>query len=254
MLKDLVCGECNKLFSTYERAWTSAPGEAAARIHWGPSGRKRKGAAYQAHPSENIFLIKDDPISYEADILRDTVPRLRAQMISAKDRLFAMAGAPEDATRLTDAVNVFWKAPEITIQKRVEPGPQQFRIAVLARGDRFRFEDIQLRSKPAAAWLDRFPPGLEVSCDPRMSVDADGRLRFRVRKLLEVTDLLNRALREPCTSGPGGTIAAGDLTLAIRSTFHVYKVTRAVAKTVVNFCSRCLRSRLDQQSKLSAHP
>jgi hypothetical protein len=25
------------------------------RIHWGPAGRKRKGAAYQAHPSENIF-------------------------------------------------------------------------------------------------------------------------------------------------------------------------------------------------------
>lgn len=68
MLKDLVCGECNKLFSTYERAWTSAPGEAAARIHWGPAGRKRKGVAYQAHPSENIFLmVKDDPISYEAD-------------------------------------------------------------------------------------------------------------------------------------------------------------------------------------------
>jgi hypothetical protein len=44
MLKDLVCGECNKLFSTYERAWTSAPGEAIARIYWGPAGRKRKGA------------------------------------------------------------------------------------------------------------------------------------------------------------------------------------------------------------------
>jgi hypothetical protein len=236
MLKDLVCGDCNKLFSTYERAWTSAPGEAAARIHWGPAGRKRKGVAYQAHPSENIFLmVKDDPISYEADILRDTVPRLRAQMISAKDRIFAMASAPENAKRLTDAVNAFWNAPEITIQKRLEPGPRQFRIAVLSRSDQFRFADIQLRPKPATAWLDRFPTGLEVSCDPRMSVDADGRLRFRVRKLREVTALLNRALQEPCVSRPGGTIAADDLTLAIRSTFHVYKVTRAVAKTVVNF-------------------
>jgi hypothetical protein len=152
MLKDLVCAECNKLFSTYERAWTSAPGEAAARIHWGPAGRNRKGAVYQAHPSENIFLmIKDDPISYEADILRGTEPRLRAQMISAKDRLFAVAGAPEDAKSLTDAANAFWKTPELTIQKRREPGPQQFRIAVLARDDRFRFADIQLRSKPARA-------------------------------------------------------------------------------------------------------
>jgi hypothetical protein len=236
MLKDLVCCKCNRLFSTYERAWTSAPGESAARIHWGPAGRKRKGVAYQAHPSENIFLIvKGDRISYEADILRGTAPRLRPQIISAKDGLFAVAGAPGDAKRLTDAVNAFWGAPEITIQKRLEPGPRQFRIAVLNRGDHFRFEDIQLRTKPAAAWLDRFPPSVELNHDPRISVDADGRLRFRVRKVREVTDLLNRALLESCTPGPGGTIAADDLTLAIRSTFNVYKVTRAVAKTVVNF-------------------
>src|SRR4051812_9013903 len=55
MLKDLVCRKCNHLFSTYERAWTSAPGEAAARIHWGPAGRERKGVAYQVHPSEHVF-------------------------------------------------------------------------------------------------------------------------------------------------------------------------------------------------------
>jgi hypothetical protein len=82
MLKDLVCAKCNNLFSTYERAWTSAPGEAYARIHWGPAGWKRKGAAYQAHPSENIFLmINGDPILYEADILRGSQPRLRPQII-----------------------------------------------------------------------------------------------------------------------------------------------------------------------------
>lgn len=47
MQEDLVCGECNKLFSTYERAWTTAPGAAAARIHWGPARRMRKGVAYR---------------------------------------------------------------------------------------------------------------------------------------------------------------------------------------------------------------
>jgi 5-methylcytosine-specific restriction endonuclease McrA len=55
MLKDLVCAKCNKLFSTYERAWTSAPGEASARINWGPAGRKRKGVAFQAHLQKTSF-------------------------------------------------------------------------------------------------------------------------------------------------------------------------------------------------------
>jgi hypothetical protein len=117
----------------------------------------------------------------------------------------------------------------------VEPGPQQFRIAILARDEIFRFVDIELRPKPAAAWLDIFPVGLDVSCDPRLSVDADGRLRFRVHKLREVTELLNRSLKEKCSSDSRATIAAADLQLAIRSTSHTYKVTRAIAKTIVNF-------------------
>ncbi len=163
MLKDFVCGECNKLFSTYERAWTSAPGEAAARIHWGPAARKRKGVAYHAHPSENIFLmVKDDPISCEADILRDTVPRLRAQMISAKDQIFAMASAPEDAKRLTDAVNAFafWNAPEITIQKRLE------RVIGLVRLYGGTIYRVHLGQAPAGTglftktvWIDYNGPG-----------------------------------------------------------------------------------------------
>lgn len=156
-------------------------------------------------------------------------------MISASDKLFAIAGAPGDASRLTDAVNAFWNAPEITIQKRLEPGQRQFRIATLVGEPEFRFENIELRAKPVAAWLDWFPDGLVTGSDPRLSVDADGRLRFRVRKLRDVTDLLNRALREPCASGPGHAIAATDLTLVVRSAFHKYRVPRAVAKTLVNY-------------------
>jgi hypothetical protein len=31
-----------------------------------PPGRERKGQAYQAHPSENVFLLADDdPVAYE---------------------------------------------------------------------------------------------------------------------------------------------------------------------------------------------
>lgn len=236
VLTDLVCKRCNKLFSTYERAWTGAPGEAAARIHWGPAGRERKGNAYQVHPSENVFLlIKSDPVSYECDVLRGFAPRLRPQMISTSNALVTVAGASEDVPRLDAAAKAFWQTREITIQKRANPGPSQFRIATLAVDNEFRFERIELRPKPAAAWLDWFPDRMRIASDPRMSVDAHGRLRFRVSKLRQLTGLLNRALQEPCVSRPGGTIQASDLKIAIRSTYDVLAVNRAVAKTVVNY-------------------
>jgi len=235
ILTGLVCHRCNDKFSTYERAWTSLPGVAEARIHWGPAGRERKGVAYQVHPSENIFLIVNgDPVSYECEILRGTEARLRPQMVSAA-KLFALASAPQDIPRFDAAAKAFWKVREITIQKRPKQGAFQFRVATLAVDETFRFERIELRPKPAAAWLDWFPKGMEIAADPRMSVDARGNLRFRVRKLRDVVALLNRALYEPCESRPGGTIQPSDMKIAIRSPYKVGQENRAVTKTVVNY-------------------
>jgi hypothetical protein len=220
--------------STYERAWTSAPGEAYARIHWGPAGRKRKGAAYQAHPSENIFLmINGDPILYEADILRGSQPRLRPQIILTGKGLLPVAGNAQDIPRLDKAAKSFWTNRELTIQKRLKPGPRQFRIAVFANDQTFRIERVELRSKPADAWLDRFLAGVS-SVDPRMSVDADGRLRFRSNRLRDVPATLNAMHGGQVTSRPYSQIAASALTLVVRSPFSQYKVFRAIAKTVVN--------------------
>jgi len=188
------------------------------------------------HPAENVFLlIRDDPVAYECDILRGFAQRQRPQVISTSGGLLAIAGATEDVSRLNTAVNAFWQEREITIQKRLSPGPRQFRVAILGYNNEFGVERIELRPKPAAAWLDRFPPRMDIADDSRMSVDAFGRLRFRVRKLNQVTELLYRMVREPCMSRPGGIIQATDATIVIRTLYDVPKVHRAVAKTVVNY-------------------
>jgi hypothetical protein len=109
----------------------------------------------------------------------------------------------------------------------------QFRIAVFAQDQTFRIEKIELRPKPADAWLDRFPAGV-ANADPRMSVDADGRLRFRAHRLRDVPATLNAMLGGQVTSRPYSQIAASQLTLVVRSPFSKYKVFRAIAKTVVN--------------------
>ena len=215
MLKELVCVKCNKLFSTYERKWTSEPGVAMARIYWGPAGRVRKGQAYQVHPSENIFLsAKDDAVAYEVDILRGIEPRLRAQVISTQSALFVTASDSDGAQRLTDATNAFLKDRAITIQKRRS---NQFRVAILALEGTPRFERLEWRDTPPNAWVDWFPEGHDLAPNPRMSVDAFGRLRFRVRKLRDVTTLLDRMFKGPITSPPARVIEAGKYELIVLS-------------------------------------
>lgn len=235
VLKDLVCARCNKLFSTFERAWISSPGIAEARIHWGPSGRPRKGQAYQAHPSESIFLISDDdPIAYEVDILRGFSHRLRAQAVQTESGALCRAGDEADAKRLTNALEAFRADPRITLMKRAS---NRFRIGVLSCDDRYRFSSLEWSDKPANAWLDQFPLGGAVTTHPRMSVDAFGRLRFRCLKLREVTTLLNDLMRgrNAPYSGRGRFEAERHRLLIAQSTYDVGKVHRAIAKTLVNY-------------------
>ena len=157
-LKELVCAQCNGLFSNYGRAWTSEPGAAMARNYWGPAGRARKGQAYQVHPSESVFLLADDdPVADEVDILRGIEPRFRAQVISTRDAMFTTASDADGAKRLSDATSAFWKDRAVTIQKRDRPGPKQFRVAILGINGTFRFERLEWRPKPPPVWVGLVP-------------------------------------------------------------------------------------------------
>lgn len=235
---DKVCKACNTLFSTYERAWTSAPGESIARSYWGPSGREREGRAYQVHPSEHVFLIANgDPVSYEADILRGIEPRLRAQVIATADTLAVHASAEEDFARLAKASQAFLRDREITVQKRREPGPLRFRVAVFSGDADFSIERIELRSKPTPVWLDRFPIGMPVAADPRLSIDAFNRLRLRATGLKQAASFLRRLLADPLSAAPAHALQPGSYQVAVRSRHDTPRVLRAVAKTAVNYAA-----------------
>lgn len=236
MLVGLVCGKCNHLFSTYERAWTAAPGEGTARIYWGPSGRERQGRAYQVHPSEHVFLMSpQDPVAYEVDILRGIEPRLRPQFVLSSAGISVHASASEDVARFKQALDAFLPNRELTIQKRRRPGKDRYRVAILSDADTFAVKQIEWRSKPVLAWLDRFPEGLPILPDPRVSVDAHGRLRIRAQSVKQATSLMSAILEQGHVTSAGGTFPAGTYTVAFRSVYDVGKVHRAVAKTLVNY-------------------
>ncbi len=235
---DKVCKVCNTLFSTYERAWTSAPGESIARIYWGPSGREREGRAYQVHPSEHVFVIaQGDPVSYEADVLRGIVPRLRAQVVATADTIAIHASVQEDFARLATASGAFLRDREITVQKRREPGPLRFRVAVFSSDANFRITRIELRSRPAPVWLDRFPVGMPVAADPRLSIDAFNRLRLRATGLKQAAAFLRRLIAEPLSTAPAHTWQPGSYQVAVSSRHDAPRVLRAVAKTAVNYAA-----------------
>lgn len=233
MLVNLVCSTCNKLFSTYERAWTCAPGLAEARIFWGPQGRKRQGVAYQVHPSEHAFFVSSsDPVSYEVDILPGFQPRFRPQFVLTANGLLLRASDMSDVKRFQKALTLFLNKREITVQKRRS---NSFRIAIFSLQDDFHVERIELRSKPVGAWLDGFPLVPGVASDPRVSVDARGNLRIRATSMKQAGGLMAALIAQGNVTSSEGTILAGDYQVAVRSRYEPEKVFRAVAKTVVNY-------------------
>lgn len=236
VLKDLVCKDCNALFSRYERAWTTEPGTAMARIAHGPTGRTRKGQAFQFHPSEQMFLeANGDPISYEVDILPHITPRFRYQVIDSGTAVVPVAGCQADVARFSAAWRKFIANPEITIQKRQTPIGPSFRVATLSLGVTPEIVSVLRRRKPADSWWDTFDPGFARSANPRMSLDPFGRIRFRTRRLADVPLLLERIFSAGQISSPGGVHNPGTYRIRSRSSYDLQKVPRAIAKTMVNY-------------------
>lgn len=243
VLKELVCKRCNTLFSRYERRWTRQPGLSFTRIALGPATRIRQGRAFQSHPSENLFLkAHGDPILYEVDILLGLQPRPRVQFISTFDDVVSAAGDYDDAARFKAAFDAFMKAPEITIQKRIGWSVKRYRIALLDLQDPVCFAKIELRDKPAKAWLDRFPQGLmfdnDIHQDPRLSVDPDGRLRFRVIHVKDIPALLQKTFAKGEMRSAARSFAGAEYELVTREVVDMAAdspTCRAIAKTAVNF-------------------
>lgn len=243
VLHNLVCDACNNRFSRYERRWAGQPGLSHARIAHGPVSRTREGRAFQTHPSENWFLkADDDPVFYEVDVLLGMEGRPRVQVIATPDDVVATAGHQDDLIRFQKAYAAFVERPEVTIQKRLQKSSLQYRVAVLYLEGSVRIGHIELRDKPAKAWLDRFPmgavAGTSIRADPRMSVDPANRLRFRAMSLADIPIFLEKVLARGQMSSDGRLIEGGQYTLLCREAADIAgdsPTCRAIAKTAVNF-------------------
>lgn len=236
VLKDLVCKGCNALFSRYERAWTSEPGVAIARIAYGPSGRTRKGQAFQFHPSEQMFLeIKGDPVSYEVDILPNVTPRFRYQVIDTGLTVFPAVGSQADVDRFGPAWQKFVANPEVTIQKLLTVNGTFYRVATLQLAGTPKIVKLDRRQQPAEAWWDTFDRGIAQSAHPRMSLDPFSRIRFRTARLTQVPQLLDRIFSAGQITTQAAVHQAGSYQIKSRSIYDLEKIPRAIAKTLVNY-------------------
>lgn len=242
VLRNSVCSVCNGAFSSDERNWIHQDGVALARISLGPLGRKRRGVAFVAHPSENWYLkAENDPVFYEVDVLPGMAGRFRTQIIATQSRVIVRAGDVADTVRFQAAFGEFLRNPEVTIQKRAEKGSQQFRVAVMTTEPSVRVVRIDLRERPTNAWVDRFPEfHRDVPRHPRLSIDAWNRLRFRVHSLHDIPFLLDRTFAERVMRSDGGTIPANAYSMMLMESRTIEAVEgahRAIAKTVVNYAA-----------------
>lgn len=234
LLVDAVCRRCNTLvFSGDERAWTAAPPFADARCGLGPVGRARRGRAYVFHPAERIFLrLAGDPIAYEVDVLPRFATRYRPQLIDTGDRIISVAGNQDDIARFNDRLQRFGALSEVTISKT---SSAEYRVAVLELRPMVRVGRIERRSSAADAWWDTFGADFPGVPHPRLSIDPDGRLRFRTRKLAEIATLYGRALRAGSISGEPASDPTDVGTISMDSVYPKERVHRAIAKTAVNY-------------------
>jgi len=244
-LQDIVCGDCNAAFSLYERAWTSSPGEAIARIFHGPAGRKRKGHSYRVHPAEHIYMVKDDdPIAYEAEILEGFEPRLRPQFIWTGADMLALAPNVESAPRLAAAFNAFIQQRELTVFKHPNATkPARFLVAKLGSmaGQKSPcLVGYEWRDKPTSAWLDHFP--VQPSRNPffcRASVDQDDRLRIRAENIETAIVFLQEIQNKP-SIGSGSIIFPPGYKIHVEHLHDQGKMNRAITKTAFNLAIKLL--------------
>ena len=256
-LNDIVCGDCNAAFSVCERAWTSSPGVAEARIYHGPAGRKRKGQSYRVHPAGHVYMIQeDDPIAYEAEVLDGLEPRLRPQIVWTGHDLIATSPDIENAPRLFTAYNKFNQNLELTVYKRPNTTKSnRFLIATLGSAPGKRFPSIvgyQWRDQPAFAWLDPFP--VRPSRQPffcRASVDQDDRLRIRADNI-ETAVLFLQDIQNKESIGTGAREFAPGYKVHFEFLHDQPKMNRAIAKTSFNLAIKLLGADFMSHSSFDA--
>lgn len=247
-LVDMVCVDCNSLFSAYEAHWTHNAIESVMRNFSGPVGRKGRSNNRRIQPTEvdHLYIVqRNDALAYESVFAFPNEFYFRPQIIQCEDGLFSLAADREDAAVLNGAVNEFITRQQVRLCIPLEER-KSFKIVTLnvdIPRKRCSLESERIDESPQGYWLRSYPDtpkvkgkdGIEGRLSPRAAVDDRKRLYFRVERPLEVVNLICDLLHDRNSSQKHpNAVPPGDQTVAIGVRTQLPLVYRAVMKTGLN--------------------
>ena len=249
-LVDMVCSECNRLFSVFESHWTHKTVESMVRNFSGPVGRGGKSGEGRTQPTEidHLYLVqKDDPNAYETGFAFPNQHYFRPQIIQSGDGVMALAADEEEGRTLQSAINDLRRLREIELSRPIDNEDEKaFRIVRLSldsSGRSYSVGSEREGTESAGYWLRSYPDpptvkgfdGIERHLTPRCAVDDRKRLYFRAGGWSEVAEFLSNLAQGRLASAERfRKPSPGSQTVTLGFIIKLPLLYRAVLKTGVN--------------------
>jgi hypothetical protein len=246
-LVDLVCGDCNNRFSTYEVHVYQQSVESLARTFMGPTGRGKPVNGYvEPMKLNHLYAIEaQNPLVYEGGFSLPGQFYLRPQLIQELDGGFsALLSNQADSQRFQDAISdlVTLRTDALTLERI---GRDYLVVPLEYRGgNTLFFKPEEIRSKPTSCWLRTFPEAQRVpsgkKLSPRFAVREDGTSFLRAAFKLSALNFLNTLLAQGTSpsrpSKPASSV--GSQQFVFLHTIDLSKVMATMIKTGMNLVCR----------------
>ncbi len=242
-LVDLVCGDCNNRFSTYEGHVYQQSVEGLARTFMGPTGRGKPANGYvEPMKLNHLYAIEaQDALVYEAGFSLPGQFYFRPQLIQLLDGAFSsILSNRADVLRLQNATSdlVTLRTDALTLERT----GRDFIVAPLEyRGSNVLFfKPDEIRPKPTSCWLRTYPEAQRVpsgkKLSPRFAVREDGTCFLRAADKLSALNLMNTILAQGASTPPPTkpTTSPASQQFVFLHTIDISKVMATVMKTGMN--------------------
>ena len=250
-LVDMVCKECNELFSRYESHWSHSAVEAMMRNFSGPMGPSGSSSTGRSQPidCEDLYIIeRDDELVYEAGFAYPNQHYFRPQFVLTDDGLLCLSSDMASVDDLRTVLDDMIKAETFEASRpATRDGDRVFEVATLKLDfcvNECTFVSARTEQKSRGYWVRPLPRQLMVDqvsgvnrvLTPRCALDDRKRLYFRAHDWDGVVSVLsalvsNRHAVRPRNPDPKQTVAIG---IVIKLPI----VFRAVMKTGLNFVAK----------------
>ena len=207
VLQNLVCANCNNIFSPLERELAHNSPEGMARTAFGPIGRHEvlSGRETPIHAKDHFYISPDSELLIEGGVEKGFKPYTYPQIIESKEKngtVQVNGSNREEVKKLFEHIKIWYESPEKAITGgRIENNGKQFSILYLTptADDPYKFDirDSRTLPRPEGISLQLYtgePPAGKVFT-PRIFIDDKGRIIIKARTQDDAIRILSLSIR-----------------------------------------------------------